>query len=195
MSYVFTLDCLSSGEGNGNPLHCSCLENPVDGGAWWAAVHGVARSQTRLKRLSMQGCIGEGNGNPLQYSCLENPRDRGAWWAAIYGVMQSRTRLKWLSSSSSCLSSSWFHLRLRTIRTEQISVFYSYIALLIYVNGPIYLLGNLPFFKIPVSHFMAQDDSSCANVISRCMLWVRSLVPLWVWRHFLSLINSLLIGT
>ena len=35
-------------EGNGTPLPCSCLENPMDGGAWWAAVHGVARSQTRL---------------------------------------------------------------------------------------------------------------------------------------------------
>ena len=41
-----------TGEGNGNPLHCSCLENPRDGGAWWAAVYGVAQSQTRLKRLS-----------------------------------------------------------------------------------------------------------------------------------------------
>ena len=40
------------GEGNGNPLQCSCLENPRDGGAWWAAVCGVAQSQTRLKRLS-----------------------------------------------------------------------------------------------------------------------------------------------
>ena len=39
---------LSSGEGNGNPLQYSCLANPMDGGAWWAAVHGVARSQTRL---------------------------------------------------------------------------------------------------------------------------------------------------
>ena len=36
------------GEGNGTPLQYSCLENPMDGGAWWAAVHGVARSQTRL---------------------------------------------------------------------------------------------------------------------------------------------------
>ena len=37
------------GEGNGNPLQCSCLENPRDGGAWWAAVYGVAQSWTRLK--------------------------------------------------------------------------------------------------------------------------------------------------
>ena len=82
------------GEGNGNPLQYSCLENPVDGGAWWAAVHRVTQSWTRLKRLSMHACIGEGNGNPLQCSCLENPRDREAWWAAIYGVTQSRTQLK-----------------------------------------------------------------------------------------------------
>ena len=43
---------ISSGEGNGNTLQCSCLENPRDGGAWWAAIYGVAQSQTRLKRLS-----------------------------------------------------------------------------------------------------------------------------------------------
>ena len=77
------------GERNGNPLQYSCLENHVDRGAWWAAVHGVAQSRTRLKRLSMHACIGKGNGNPLQCSCLENPRDGGAWWAAVYGVAQS----------------------------------------------------------------------------------------------------------
>ena len=42
----------SSGEGNGNPLQCSCLENPRDRGTWWAAVYGVAQSRTRLKQLS-----------------------------------------------------------------------------------------------------------------------------------------------
>ena len=46
----FSLSCI--GEGNGNPLQCSCLENPRDGGAWWAAVYGVALSRTRLKWLS-----------------------------------------------------------------------------------------------------------------------------------------------
>ena len=45
-----SLSC--TGEGNGNPLQCSCLENPRDGGAWWAAVNGVTQSLTRLKRLS-----------------------------------------------------------------------------------------------------------------------------------------------
>ena len=45
------------GEGNGNPLQCSCLENPRDGGAWLAAVYGVAQSRTRLKRLSSSSSI------------------------------------------------------------------------------------------------------------------------------------------
>ena len=46
----FSLSCI--GKGNGNPLQCSCLEDPRDGGAWWAAVYGVAQSRTRLKQLS-----------------------------------------------------------------------------------------------------------------------------------------------
>ena len=46
-TFTFLLSCI--GEGNGNPLQCSCLENPRDGEAWWAAVYGVAQSQTRLK--------------------------------------------------------------------------------------------------------------------------------------------------
>ena len=84
-------------EGNGTPLQYSCLENPMDRGAWWAAVHGVTKSWTRLSDFTFDfslSCIGEGNGNPLQCSCLENPRDGGAWWAAVYGVTQSQTRLK-----------------------------------------------------------------------------------------------------
>ena len=76
---------------NGNPFQYSCLENPMDGGAWWAAVHGVVKSRTRLHFDFSLSCIGEGNGNPFQCSCLENPRDGGAWWATVYGVTQSET--------------------------------------------------------------------------------------------------------
>ena len=50
LHFHFSLSCI--GEGNGNPLQCSCLKNPRDGGAWWAAVYGVAQSRTLLKRLS-----------------------------------------------------------------------------------------------------------------------------------------------
>ena len=54
LPFHFSLSC--TGEGNGNPLQCSCLENPRDGGAWWAAVYEVAQSRTRPKRLRSSTC-------------------------------------------------------------------------------------------------------------------------------------------
>ena len=62
------------GKGNGNPLHCSCLENPRDGGAWWAAVCGVAQSWTRLKWLSSSS------------SLVDNYRPTPVWCAFCYTV-------------------------------------------------------------------------------------------------------------
>ena len=58
LHFHFSLSCI--GEGNGNPLQCSCLENPRDGGAWWAAVYGVTQSWARLKRLSSSSSDGWG---------------------------------------------------------------------------------------------------------------------------------------
>ena len=55
LHFHFSLACI--GEGNGNPLQCSSLENPRDGGAWWAAVYAVTQSRTRLKRLSSSSSI------------------------------------------------------------------------------------------------------------------------------------------
>ena len=117
LHFHFSLSCI--GEGNGNPLQCSCLENPKDGGAWWAAIYGVAQSWTWLKRLSSSrwlkgkestcnagdardvGSIhgsgrspGEENGNPLQYSCWENTMDGAACQAIDHRIPKSRT---WLS--------------------------------------------------------------------------------------------------
>ena len=102
------------GAGHGSRLlYYSCLENPMDRGAWWAMVHRVAKSQTRLKQLNTnifngfpsgsegkesacsvgdQGLIlgsgrspGKGPGNQHHYSCLEHPMDRGAWQATVHG--------------------------------------------------------------------------------------------------------------
>ena len=55
LHFHFSLSCI--GEGNGNPLQCSCLKNPRDGGIWWAAVYGVAQSRARLKWLSSSSSI------------------------------------------------------------------------------------------------------------------------------------------
>ena len=123
LHFHFSLSCI--GEGNGNPLQCSCLENPRDGGVWWAAVYGVAQSWTRLKRLSNSSNIpsrashivqlvknlptiqetlvwflgGEDSSNPLQYSCLENYMDRGTWWATVQGLAKSQI---WQNDSHYC---------------------------------------------------------------------------------------------
>ena len=80
LHFHFSLSCI--GEGNGNPLQYSCLENPRD--------RGESQGQRRIPGTE------------------ENPRDRGAWWAAVSGVAESWTRLKRLSSSSTVLAnSSW----------------------------------------------------------------------------------------
>ena len=99
----------------GTPLQYSCLENPMDRGAWWAVVHGVAKSWTRLSNFPFTfhfslSCTGEGNGNnPLQCSCLENSKDGGAWWAAICWVAQSQIQPRRLSSSSSSVETRDIH--------------------------------------------------------------------------------------
>ena len=67
-------------------LQYSCLENPMYRGAWWAAVHGVTKSRTRLSDFTFTflfHALEKENGNPLQCSCLENPGDGGDWWAAV----------------------------------------------------------------------------------------------------------------
>ena len=86
---------LKIGEGTGTPLQYSCLENPMDGEAWWAAIHGVAKSRTQLSNFTFTFHF-----YALEKDMATNPREGGAWWAAIYGVAPSRTQLKWLSSSS-----------------------------------------------------------------------------------------------
>ena len=82
------------GEVKGTPLQDSCLETPMDGGAWWAAVHGVAKSRTRLSDFTFTfhfHALEKEMAPPLQCSCLENPRDGGAWWVAVCGVAESDT--------------------------------------------------------------------------------------------------------
>ena len=84
-------------EGDGTPLHYSRLENPMDGGAWWAAAHGVAGSQTRLSDFPFTFQFHALEREMATYSSIlawRIPWRWGAWWAAVYRVTQSRTRLK-----------------------------------------------------------------------------------------------------
>ena len=75
--FHFLLSCI--GEGNGNPLQCSCLENPRDGGAWWAAIYGVAQSRARLKRLSSSSSM-----------------DYNSPGSSVHGISQARI-LEWIA--------------------------------------------------------------------------------------------------
>ena len=91
----------ASGEGNGTPLQCFCQENPMDGRAWWATVHGVTKSWTRLNDFTFTFHFHALEKEMATYSSMLVWRvpGTGAWWAAVYGVTQSRTWLMWLSSS------------------------------------------------------------------------------------------------
>ena len=91
------------GEGNGTPLQYSCLENPMDGGAWWAAVHGVAKGQTWLNDFTFTIHFHALEKEMATHSSVLAWRIPGTGepGGAIYGVAQSRTQLKQFSSSSS----------------------------------------------------------------------------------------------
>ena len=82
------LSCI--GEGNGNPLQCSCLENPRDGGAWWAAVYGVAQSRTWLKRLSSSSSWEEGGKAGLRVCCFPHVPSCPPETSSPFRVVQPR---------------------------------------------------------------------------------------------------------
>ena len=102
LHFHFSLSCI--GEGNGNPLQSSCLENPRDGGAWWAAVYGVAQSWTRLKLLSSSSSSSNRFSVSLTKglwswpaSCLPRPLNPSCFYFPIYRMrccLKSFTALK-----------------------------------------------------------------------------------------------------
>ena len=94
------------GEGDGTPLQYSCLENPMDGGAWWAAVHGVAKSWTRLSNFTFT----------FHFPALEKEMATHSSVLAVYGVAQSWTRLKRFSSSSSSSNKGDYWVQLSFLR-------------------------------------------------------------------------------
>ena len=100
LHFHFSLLCI--GEGNGNPLQCSCLENPMDGGAWWAVVHGVVKSRARLSNFTFTFHFHALEKEMATHSSVLAWRIPGTEEPGGLPSMgsQSRTRLKQLSSSS-----------------------------------------------------------------------------------------------
>ena len=98
-----SLSCI--GEGNGNPLQCSCLENPRDGGACWAAVSGVAQSRTRLKRLSSSSSCPRALLSLGLNLTIEMSSQEAVGWGALYGMPCALTWTGLLSSRDLCVSS------------------------------------------------------------------------------------------
>ena len=90
---LFLMITNKNGEGNGTPLQYSCLENPMDGGAWWAAIHGVAKIQTRLSDFTFTFMHWRRKWQPTPVLLPGESQGGGACWAAVYGVAQSWTRL------------------------------------------------------------------------------------------------------
>ena len=85
--FVLSVHSSNSGEGDGTPLQYFCLENPMDGGAWWAAVHGVEKSRTRLSDFTFTSHFHALEKEMATHSSVLAWRipGGGAWWAAIYG--------------------------------------------------------------------------------------------------------------
>ena len=114
--FHFSLSCI--GEGNGNPLWCSCLENPRDAVAWWAAVYGVTQSRIRLKRLSS--------------SSSQNTLD----WGMVFGNQDPGPRgCSWLCGDSSLMPCQW---------TQLGCMYLFHVCLFTYVCSHLYLLSIHP---------------------------------------------------
>ena len=94
LHFPFSLSCIE--EGSGNPLQCSCLENPRDGRAWWAAVYGVTQSRTRLKRLSSSS----NSSRSAFYSRLISPLWGACCWFPFPSALPSLSHRHRLAQSS-----------------------------------------------------------------------------------------------
>ena len=98
LHFHFSLSCF--GGGNGNPLQCSCLENPRDGGAWWAAVYGVAQSRTRLKRLSSSSSSSSRQKFSSSQVCLLNPNHRPSVSSVFPGCPLNAGRMECFANTA-----------------------------------------------------------------------------------------------
>ena len=93
MCFLEYFSMYSIGQGNGTPLQYSCLENPMDGGAWWAPVHGVTEGRTRLSDFTFTSHFPAWEKEMATHSSVlaGESQGQGAWWAAVCAEAQSRT--------------------------------------------------------------------------------------------------------
>ena len=117
LHFHFSLSCI--GEGNGNPLQCSCLENPRDGGAWWAAVYGVTQSWTWLKRLSSSSRFTE----RLQRQYKEFPSTKSSQGTTMHWIVTSPQSPQVCACSLVCLCLSWPWQSLAVLARQPVECF------------------------------------------------------------------------
>ena len=122
LHFHFSLSCI--GKGNGNPLQCSCLENPRDRGAWWAAVYGVAQSRTRLKQLSSSSCTDYQKSFILKQESYDKSWEglrrsgNGSLSLTLYHRESVEQRAHWVVSSPA-REMCWERVSLTTVRTAR----------------------------------------------------------------------------
>ena len=113
LHFPFSLSCV--GEGNGSPLQYSCLENPRDSGAWWAAVYGVTQSQTRLKWLSSSRSKQNMDGKCLGKTACSR-KHRSEWLHLVLNATMPECDLR--NNLASLWKLAWWYVRIR-IMAEQ----------------------------------------------------------------------------
>ena len=175
LHFHFSLSCV--GEGNGNPLQSSCLENPRDGRAWWAAVYGVAQSRTRLKWLSSSSIV-EKDWRQEEKGMTEDEMvewhhwldgHESCWWTGRHGVLQSMgsqgVRHDWATEliadlqrfiSFKCTAKwiSYTHTHTHTYGASQVA--------LVLKNPPVYAGDIRDVGLIPLEEGMATNSSILA---------------------------------
>ena len=116
LHFHFSLSCI--GEGNGNPLQCSCLENPRDGGAWWAAVYGVTQSWTRLNWLSSSNPSSGLRGSYVGIPTIDL-HTQPLLWLCSHSVM-SDSATPWIAARQASLSFTIFQSFLKLMFIEPV---------------------------------------------------------------------------
>ena len=167
LPFHFSLSCIE--EGHGNPLHCSCLENPRDRGAWQASIYGVAQSQTWLKRLSSSSREGNGTTSSILASEIPGTEELGGLQSNSRAFLRggnSPRKVEALTKSPRA-----FHSTARTVAEDS-----QLPGLLILASFTRYMCGKLKS-KICPGGFVVKNPSASAGDAG--------VIPAMGWSHML----------